>query len=175
MSERIDKTMSIGAANVWALVVAIPVFVGFFGAQAYFWGYSDSAFSVEGLEGLWALVIFFLSIVVHELLHGLGYWLGGAKWSEVKFGVKQLTPYAHCQVPLKVWPYRFAVALPGLVLGVAPAVIALFTGSWLLMAYGTLMTASAAGDMLILWLLRDVPPTALVQDHPSKVGSEVLI
>jgi hypothetical protein len=32
------------------------------------------------------------------------------------------------------------------------------------------MLIGAAGDILILWMLRDLKATTRVQDHPSKVG-----
>jgi len=64
-------------------------------------------------------------------------------------------------------------ALPALLLGVLPGLIAGITGSGWLMAYGALMLAMASGDLLVLWLIRDVPSGRLVRDHPSEVGCEI--
>lgn len=172
---KIDKTMSMVAANLWGNLLAVPVFVLFGGAYIWRWGLPAEGLTFTWVELITAVVILMVSIVVHELLHGLGYYWGGATWSQIKFGVKQLTPYAHCEIPLALNAYRVAVILPGLILGVIPAVGGILTGSGVLTLYGTVMTAAALGDALILWLLRDAPPAAKVQDHPSKVGCELLL
>lgn len=172
---KIDKTMSIVTANLWGNLLAVPVFVVFGGAYIWRWGLPADGLTFGWFELIAAVVIFIVSIVLHELLHGLGYYLGGATWSQIKYGVKQLTPYAHCEIPLSLNAYRLAVILPGFILGVMPAVVGILSGSGVLTLYGTIMTAAALGDALILWLLRDAPPAAKVQDHPSKVGCELLI
>lgn len=171
---RIDKTMSMVAANVWANILAIPVLTIYLGGYILLWGWPTGLSWVWG-EFVGAVIILIVSVIIHELLHGIGYRLGGASWREIKFGVKQLTPYAHCEIPLRLAAYRVAVLLPGLILGVLPAVIGLVWGIWLLTLYGAVMSAAALGDALILWLLRDAPPAAQVLDHPSKVGCELIL
>jgi uncharacterized membrane protein YjgN (DUF898 family) len=124
-----------------------------------------------------ALAVFFISIVVHELLHGLGYRLGGAPRNAVRFGFqwKALLPYSHCTVPLRASAYRFAVALPGLVLGLLPAALGILLGSDMLALYGAGMLAGAAGDIMTLALLLPLKSDAQVQDHPSKPGFQILL
>lgn len=122
------------------------------------------------------LILIAASVVVHEGLHGIGWGLiGGAGWAAISFGVKALTPYAHCDVPLDTRSYRIGAALPGLVLGVAPAVVSWASGQGWMMAYAALMLAAASGDALVLWLIRDVDADRLVRDHPSEVGCEVSV
>jgi len=76
------------------------------------------------------LLVLVVSVFVHEGLHGIGWGvLGGAGWDAMKFGVKQMTPYAHCKIPLNAASYRVGAALPGLVLGVLPGVIGVIFGS----------------------------------------------
>jgi hypothetical protein len=41
--------------------------------------------------------------------------------------------------------------------------------TWLFFA-GLLFSIAAAGDFMILWVLRNVPSHLLVQDHPSRAG-----
>ncbi|MFB6099363.1 MAG: DUF3267 domain-containing protein [Salinibacter sp.] len=121
-------------------------------------------------------VAFVLGVLVHEGLHGLGHVWGEASWADVQFGMhwNALTPYAQCTVPTRARSYRLAVALPGLVLGVAPLVLGVATGAWPVAFYGFLMLVAAAGDLLLLWILRSVPARAWVQDHPSQVGCLVV-
>lgn len=169
----IDKTMSISAANWWGSGLALGATCILFLLFKAVWQDTRLNFSLQ--TALIGAILLVISIVVHELIHGIGYWLGGANWSEIKFGFKKATPYAHCTIPLKLAGYRWAVALPGLILGVGPTLIAFWTGSYPLFVYATVMLISAAGDLLILWLLRDAPHTALVFDHPSAVGCELHI
>jgi hypothetical protein len=121
------------------------------------------------------LLLLLLSIVVHELLHGLGFVLAGrVSWRELKFGLKWGVAYAHCKVPLSARAYRVATALPGIVLGLLPGLLGLALGNAWLTVYGALLSASALGDVLILWLLRSVPGEARVLDHPSEPGCQML-
>jgi hypothetical protein len=87
---------------------------------------------------------------------------------------KALTPFAQCTIPTRARSYRLAIALPGLVLGILPVLFGLSTGAWLATFYGFLMLVAAAGDLLVLWILRGVPAGAWVQDHPRQVGCLVV-
>ena len=117
--------------------------------------------------GLFALT------VAHEWLHGATWVIaGGLGWSAVSFGMKwnTLTPYAHINAPVTARAYRLGAAMPGLVLGVLPAILALITGSGWIMLLAAAMIGGAVGDLIVLWVIRRVPPGALVVDHPSAVG-----
>ncbi len=70
--------------------------------------------------------------------------------------------------------YRVGGAAPGVILGLLPAAAGLFIGSAPATAFGAVMTASAAGDLVVLWLLRGLPDHTLVRDHPTRVGCEIL-
>jgi hypothetical protein len=113
-----------------------------------------------------------VAIPAHELLHLLGFRLAGAPASALGLGVvwKALTPFASCRVPLTRRGYAWAAALPGLVLGVAPMVLAVPLGSLALFAFGAAMTIGAAGDALAIWGLRRLPSQTLVVDHESRAG-----
>lgn len=179
-THRVDKTLSLTTANVWAFILALPATALFLVPYWIVWGGRAAArpdlIKLDNAVSLpLFLLIILISVVVHEGLHGLGCVLGGASWKEVKFGFKSLTPYAHCKAPLAVTSYRWAIALPGIVLGIIPALLGIFNGSFILTGYGTFMVIAAMGDVLILWLLRDAPKNALVLDHPSEVGCELIL
>jgi len=121
--------------------------------------------------------LFFAGILVHEWLHAVGFRLAGKVPAEsIRYGFnwKGLAPYAHCQAPMRAKAYRLGVILPGLILGVCPAIAGLATGIWWLAVWGALMLLSAGGDMAVLLAVRHVPGTALIQDHPTMVGCHVL-
>ena len=60
--------------------------------------------------------------------------------------------------------------MPGLLLGVVPIVVSFFVGSLFWLLIGILFTSAAAGDFLMIWVLREEHPETLVQDHPSELG-----
>ena len=117
------------------------------------------------------------SIVVHELLHGLGFiWFGRVPWRQIRFGVKWkgLVAYAVAVSPVTAKAYRLAGSFPGLMLGVLPGLGAIITGNGWLLIYGLLMTISAVGDLIILWNTRSIDCDALVLDRSDRAGCWVL-
>jgi hypothetical protein len=121
--------------------------------------------------------VLFFSIVIHELLHSVAAMvLARLRWKDVSFGMnwKALTPYAHSRLPLTARVYAISAAAPGIILGLVPSVYGLATGNGAWSGYGALMLAAAGGDALVVWSLRDVRGSALVQDHPSRVGCYVV-
>ncbi len=174
-----DRSVSMGAAHVYSLLLVLPagalLVAGFVGA----WGLT--AFRAAwhaALDGFgWTLAALVGGIVLHEALHGLAWALfGRTPWSAIRFGFqwKTLTPYAHCREPMTVRAYRIGAAAPGVVLGLIPAALGLLAGHGLLFLFGFLFTVAAAGDALILWLLRQARPGWLVVDHPDRVGCYLL-
>lgn len=127
--------------------------------------------------GLWFIPVFILGVIVHELLHGLGWlWRGKLAPAEIKFGIqwKALMPYAHAEVPMTASAYRWGAALPGLVTGLLPALVGLALGQPSLLLLGAFFLLAAVGDMMILWAIRRVPAHARVLDHPTLPGCLVL-
>ncbi len=172
--KKIDKTMSLTRANLLGGVLMLFVLAGFFVPYALVWG-SERLFSAFEDMRFPFLLFLALSVVIHELLHGLGFVLAGrVPWRKVQFGFKWGLAYAHCQVPLTARAYRAATALPEVVLGLVPGLLGLVGGNAWLTVYGTIMSVAALGDVLILWLLRSVPRDARVLDHPSAPGCQVL-
>jgi len=120
-----------------------------------------------------AFPVLLCGFVLHELIHGAAWAFYGAKpLTVMQFGINwtAMAPFAHCPEPLEAGAYRLGAAAPGVLLGLVPVIIATWVGpTWLLFA-GLLFLVAAAGDFLILWVLRKVPSHLLVQDHPSRAG-----
>ena len=174
MQSYTDYTVSLFWAHVFSIGVAIPLFLLTGGLHMLIWGFPSI---MGGIGWGWIGLLLILSIAIHELLHAVGFvYAGGASWRDIRFGVmwKALAPYAHCKTAARVSTYRLAIALPGFVLGVAPALAGLATGVDALTLYGYIMLIAACGDAVILWAIRTVPAAALVIDHPSKVGCMVV-
>jgi len=137
-----------------------------------------SVFSEGGFHVLWPYLIkgitaLVAGIVLHELLHALG-WLPFTKRGlrSFRFGIKmpEMAPYAHCTESLPVNGYRTGILLPGIVLGLAPAIYGIIKGNFLWLCFGMFFTWAASGDMIMFWRIRKFKSQTLVMDHPQKLG-----
>ena len=159
-------TIDLVWANVFALLILIPI-VLVFGIPYYLiW---KPTFDIKNLLD----AIGPQGIVVHELIHGIT-WAMFAKdgFKSIKFGVlwKMLTPYCHCKEPLTVRQYIIGAITPAIFLGFIPSTLAIVVGNLGMLIFGMFFTMAAAGDFLIINLIRKEKKDDLVQDHPSEAG-----
>lgn len=169
-----DFSISMTRANVLVILLAIPLVIVQFGLFLLFNPQADPMLTWNFLV---FLLIFALSVVVHEAIHGVTWVLATRRpWSAVKFGFqwKTFTPYAHIKEPTEVNAYRIGAFMPGFILGVLPFIISLITGNSNLLWFSLLNTTAAGGDWLILWTIRNVKAGTLVEDHPTNAGCYVL-
>ena len=173
-----DRSISLARANVLTLVFSLPLAAVLW--IAYSRLHPDVPVAAQ-LGNLPALVSLLLAVAVavplHEAIHALGWSLfGRVPLRRVRFGIaaRTLNPYAHLPDAIPARAYRWGTALPGLTLGLLPYLAAMAAGSAWWMLFGLTLTLAAGGDALVLWLLRGVPPQALVLDHPSRAGCLVI-
>ena len=173
-----DRSVSMLAANVYALAFVAPVAAGAVWAFLTLWSSKILNDGLDAWFGAWVALLGALvsGALVHELLHALAWRATGVPKENVRLGFswRALTPFAHADVPMPARDYRIGAVTPGLVLGLAPMLLALTLGWPMLFWFGLLFTVAAGGDVLILWLLRDTPSDALVLDHPTRAGCLVL-
>jgi hypothetical protein len=170
-----ELIISATEANLKALVLAIPIILLY--GSPFFIIWSDRIKSGAFWEILDPSIFFLISLVagiaLHEFIHGI-FWSLYTKegFKSIKFGImwKSLTPYCHCKEPMKIKHYITGAIMPGILLGLIPAIIALFTGDPLLLIYAVIFTIGAGGDLLIIWMLRKEDKNTFAQDHPSKIG-----
>lgn len=178
LPEKRDVSLSIARVNLLAVPFALGPLVVIPGLFLILWGWPRIAQTAPVLFRWEVLLPALLAgIVGHELLHAATWMLSGTvPRSAIRFGIqwKTITPYAHCSVPMPARAYRIGAAVPGIVLGILPAAYGLAAGNAAWMLYGTFFAIAAAGDAIILWLLRGTSAAALVEDHPTRAGCTVI-
>jgi len=171
-----DLSVSLGAANLYSLLFVVPAAALLIGAFAWRSGLAPLAHAVR-TQPAPIVAGLVLAIVLHELVHGAAWIVAGrVPRSAIRFGIswKALTPYANCTVPLDVSAYRIGAMAPGILIGLLPALAGIAAENGGLFLVGSVMTLAAGGDVLVLWLLRNVPRGAKVLDHPTRAGCIVL-
>ena len=177
-SAPIEYTMGLVRANLLAFLLSIPILFGYSFFYMGLYGTNDFGIASDNLATNFPffLISIVAGIIIHELIHAVSWWwLDDISWNDIHFGFKwtMLTPYVHCPEPIEITNYRWGVAMPGIVLGIVPFILALvFKNGWLF-GYGLIFTLAAGGDLIMLWMLRKVPGGSLVQDHPKLMGCRV--
>lgn len=186
---RVEEELTIPIEVVYrtALKMMPVIFLIYFTPFLIFWFkpfiagipvFFRSVFSAGGFQliisylvkGLIALIS---GIILHELLHAAGWLPFTKRWfKSLRFGIMmpEMAPYAHCTESLPVCGYRTGIILPALVLGFIPGIYGIFTGSFAWLFYGIFFTWAASGDLIMLWYIRGLKPSAMVKDHPEKLG-----
>ena len=164
------KIIDIYKASKLALLLFV-VFALLFGLPFYLIWKPVLAFSWQSI--IIFCVLFIIGVVVHELIHGLVFGLfAKSGFKSIRFGVlwEYLTPYCHCNEPIKLKYYIFGALMPALILGFLPATVSIFNGSLMLLVLGVIFISAAAGDFYVVWILRKESMNVFVQDHPSEPG-----
>lgn len=173
-----DHSVSMGKANVLAIALMTPIAAALAVLFVARWGWPLLNRGIADFFSLRVAVpVIVVGIVVHELIHAIGWALASGRPLRaiaMGFQLRSLSPYAHPRDPMNVRDYRVGAAMPGLVLGILPAAVALAFGWPSLLVVGILFTIAAGGDALVLWLIRDVPGDKSVADHPTRAGCVVI-
>ncbi len=177
--KKTDLTISIVKANLFVVLLAIPVVA--IGVLLFAWKNPISLLTPSPHGSLLFVVLFFVLVVVHELIHGLTWSLYAEHhFKNIEFGFMKeyLTPYCTCTTPLLKSHYIMGALMPCVVLGILPMAIGILLGSHLLFWIGIVMILAAGGDIMIVIKVlayksqRD-SKEILVYDHPTQAGSVI--
>ncbi len=174
-----EITTTIERAGYWAIFLFLgSLLLGVVFHLFLWWGnIRDLSLFVRFFPGsLFLLPLFLvLGMIMHELLHALVISvLAPSGWRAVRFGfLDWMTPYCHSTESLSVNGYRLVLLFPFIVLGLGPWVWGLLSGIIELTIWGAIFISSAGGDLLVLYLIRNLPGRLLIQDHPNRVGVRV--
>lgn len=114
--------------------------------------------------------IILFSLVIHELLHGIGWSIGTeGGFSNIKIFISNFMPMCTCYKPLRRNKYLFGVLLPFVVLGGISFIFMVIFPNNITLLLTVFNFAAASGDIL---LAIDVIKSKkdLIIDHPTKAG-----
>ena len=175
--KKTDLTVSIVKANVFALILGVPVLVFGFLLFLHINGLMRVSFGLPGTLGFVAALI--VLTVIHELVHGATWGLlSGNHFRDIEFGFikESLTPYCTCTRPLSKGKYILGALMPLIVCGIIPAAVALGADLFVLYALGLIMILGASGDIMIVFMILTHKTRAkdvLFMDHPTQAGGVV--
>lgn len=179
-------SISILAANLYAFLYSLPfllLFLVMYVAAAFIKGWkwyetSRSAITENSLLlMLCYIVLFLILIIVHEFLHAV-FFLPGCdnRWKSIKFGIKSLTPYCHCEEIISVSQYRKSLFAPIWFICLPLAVAASLTGDILLIFLAFSLIVGSGGDLYIAYVLRKYNGKATyVYDLVDEVGCQTYV
>lgn len=173
----VDRSISAELALLLLFLLAGPIVLVEWAVFSMVWG---QAALWDGLEVVLTLrtgmLLFVAGLLSHEFVHGLTWKLAGrVPWRHIRFGfqLKTFTPFAHVTTALPARAYRWGTVMPLLAVGLLPFLIGLAFNQPVWAAFGMVFTFVAGGDLAALWTLRGVSGSAMVRDHPERVGCYV--
>jgi hypothetical protein len=172
------KAIIIGTTELkrFAIIFLALVFIGFFIPFYFIWDYQSLRIGFT-LFLKYLLLLLVPIIIVHEGLHGIIWAISAPSgFRTIKFGFNMvmLSPYTHCNEPLKKWKYIAGAMAPFIITGIIPAIYAFLAGNgfWLFLA--AFCTWSSAGDILSCCHAFKADANAYILDHPDNLGFYVI-
>jgi len=167
---RKEYTISIRKVNFYAFFMIFPIAALTFLPFIFIWDFKTFWIGAKEFKVYFGW-IFIFGIILHEFLHGIIWALFAKKgFKSIKFGINGLTPYCHCKEALKTKHYRLGGAMPLLLMGIIPSVAALILGNGLYLCIGIFFIWTAGGDIISLFMLRNIDKNTMVYDHPDSIG-----
>lgn len=166
-----DVTLSSGKATILGLLYALPLVV--VSVLCYRFLLFDRV-KFSGTVGIsfyaMFIAIIVVSVVIHEVLHGIGWIVSSGKgWGIVRFNISALTPSCACRVPLHKKAYLIGVLTPITVLGIF-CILFLFIYPSDISFLTAIVNFIAAGADLVIASNVLKEKDVLIVDHPTEPG-----
>lgn len=167
-----NVTMSSGKATVLGIVYALPFIITSGLLYRFLLIERAHLLDIGGLSFyMMFLAIIALSIVMHELLHGVGWAISsGEGWQVVRFNINAMMPSCACKTVLKKKAYLIGVLAPFVLLGLGSVLfVVVYPGTISLLALMVNIIAAGADLLIALNVLKE-EGNCLIADHPTEAG-----
>ena len=166
-----DVTISSGKAMILGVLYALP-FVIIFGLLYRFMLIERAHLSEVGGLSFYVMfiVIIAVSVVIHELLHGIGWAISSGKgWNVVRFNINAMMPSCACRETLKKKQYLIGVLTPFVILGLGSVLfVFIYPGTISLLTMIVNFVAAGADLTIAFNVLKE--QDSLIVDHPTEAG-----
>lgn len=171
-----EVTMTVEKACKKGFITVIPIMlIGFAIYYLIRGGYNI-------LETPWkdyfiVMTIFIAGFILHELIHGLVWGKvseGGFKSAEFGYDPNYLKPYCNPTEVMTMKEYKLGKALPLIITGILPYLIAIIIGSFHLMIASLLLIGLCGVDIVIIKMIYKEKNTTLVINSEYDYGCTVL-
>lgn len=178
-----DYSVSDIEASIYPQIITLP-FIGILvGLNIYIWkeqNFLNELSSLISTNFIIFILILFIGYIIHILIQGLTWQLfGNNKSNTIRYGIRRTTRgsvsfQAYCKEPIELKIYKLGITIPGIILGILPAVLGIITGHSFVFVFGLFGILYSGEDILILWLLRNIADDSLVKTHSKKTGCYVI-
>ena len=151
-----DVTIPPGKAMVLGIVYALPFIITLGLLYRFILIERAHLSEIGGLSFyIMFIAIIVISVVIHELLHGIGWAISsGQGWKVVRFNINAMMPSCACKVALEKKSYLMGVLAPFMVLGLGSTLfVFLYPGTVSLLTMMVNFVAAGA-DLLIAFHLK---------------------
>ena len=166
-----DVTISSGKAMILGVLYALS-FVIIFGLLYRFMLIERAHLSEVGGLSFYVMfiVIIAVSVVIHELLHGIGWAISSGKgWDVVRFNINAMMPSCACRGALKKKQYLIGVLTPFVILGLGSVLfVFIYPGTISLLTMIVNFVAAGADLTIAFNVLKE--QDSLIVDHPTEAG-----
>lgn len=166
-----DVTLSSGKAMGFGLLYALP-FVLILGLLYRFLLIKKAHLLETSGPSFYLLFIAIIAVcvVIHELLHGVGWAAASGKgWDVVRFNISAMMPSCACKAALKKKQYLIGVLTPFVVLGLS-SILFVFLYPGTISMLTLLVNFIGAGADLVIAAALAKEPDGLILDHPTQAG-----
>ena len=166
-----DVTISSGKAMILGVLYALS-FVIIFGLLYRFMLIERAHLSEVGGLSFYVMfiVIIAVSVVIHELLHGIGWAISSGKgWDVVRFNINAMMPSCACRGALKKKQYLIGVLTPFVISGLGSVLfVFIYPGTISLLTMIVNFVAAGADLIIAFNVLKE--RDSLIVDHPTEAG-----
>lgn len=125
----------------------------------------------------WIILIIPSLVIAHKLLHKYGALLSKhvrVSDTELGFILKKFTPYCHFKKAMPRNDYMLAIAFPLIFTGIAPLFTGLAMGNDFLTIFSIFAISACAGDLLMIFKLKNIPKEVFIKDLKDEPGFEII-
>ena len=166
-----DVTITSGKAMVSGLFYGLPFVIVFGLLYRFLLVKRAHLLEVSGLSFyILFIAIIAVSVVIHELLHGIGCAAASGKgWTVVRFHISAMMPSCACKAALEKKQYLIGVLAPFAVLGLGSVLFMLvYPGTVSFLTMMVNFIAAGADLMIAVNVLKE--GEILIADHPTEAG-----